>query len=258
MLWDQQQTLKPQTRLRGRINSVQKLCEHADNFNRPQAKERGWEVILMQGENGGKLCMPKATDKAKNLRWPALHDIEILEMPWDQQQTLKPQRRVRGRIQTVHLTCRYLFMWCYAAFQRQSPSSAWNNTTQLFVDPKHIRNDYHLHLLLPAVAVNPSPSLAPEPSLWPTEKLLLPEGAEGMSLWLSQVLLHHTLSEHVPQQLQLVLSSTWACSVHQTSTPIVGSSLTSCFDINQFTFYVFGTHQGSQQTITGKTVYTKH
>ncbi len=27
--------------------------------------------------------------------------------------------------------------------------------------------------------------------------------------------------------------------------------------INQFTFYVFGTHQGSQQTITGKTVYTK-
>ena len=28
--------------------------------------------------------------------------------------------------------------------------------------------------------------------------------------------------------------------------------------INQFTFYVFGTHQGSQQTITGKTVYTKH
>ncbi len=27
---------------------------------------------------------------------------------------------------------------------------------------------------------------------------------------------------------------------------------------NQFTFYVFGTHQGSQQTITGKTVYTKH
>ena len=28
--------------------------------------------------------------------------------------------------------------------------------------------------------------------------------------------------------------------------------------INQSTFYVFGTHQGSQQTITGKTVYTKH
>ncbi len=29
-----------------------------------------------------------------------------------------------------------------------------------------------------------------------------------------------------------------------------------CQSINQFTFYVFGTHQGSQQTITGKTVYT--
>ena len=28
--------------------------------------------------------------------------------------------------------------------------------------------------------------------------------------------------------------------------------------INQFTFYVFGTHQGSQQTITGGTIYTKH
>jgi len=28
--------------------------------------------------------------------------------------------------------------------------------------------------------------------------------------------------------------------------------------INQFTFLVFGTHQGSQQTITGKTTYTKH
>ncbi len=28
--------------------------------------------------------------------------------------------------------------------------------------------------------------------------------------------------------------------------------------INQFTFLVFRTHQGSQQTITGKTTYTKH
>ncbi len=94
----------------------------------------------MQGESGGKLGMPKATDKAKKLRLPALqkHDNELLNMLWDQQQTLKPQRRVRGRTQTVHLTCRYLFMWCYAAFLRQSPGSAWNNTIQRSIDPKRI------------------------------------------------------------------------------------------------------------------------
>ena len=36
----------------------------------------------MQGENGGKLGMPKATDKAKKLRLFALqkHDNEILNM----------------------------------------------------------------------------------------------------------------------------------------------------------------------------------
>ena len=80
----------------------------------------------MQGENGGKLGMPKATDKAKKLRLPAVqkHDIPMLYMLGDQQQILKPQKRVRGRTQTVHLTCRYLFMRCYAAFQTQSPGSA--------------------------------------------------------------------------------------------------------------------------------------
>ncbi len=36
----------------------------------------------MQGESGGKLGMPKATDKAKKLRLPALqkHDNELLNM----------------------------------------------------------------------------------------------------------------------------------------------------------------------------------
>ena len=44
----------------------------------------------MQGEKGGKLGMPKATDNAKNLRLPALqkHDNEIINILRDQQQTL--------------------------------------------------------------------------------------------------------------------------------------------------------------------------
>ena len=37
-----------------------------------------------------------------------------------------------------------------------------------------------------------------------------------------------------------------------------GGKLWGNQSINHFTFYVFRTHQASQQTITGKTVYTKH
>ncbi len=64
----------------------------------------------MQGKDGGKLGMPQAKDKAKRLLLPApqLHDNEYLHMLRDQQRLLKPQRRVGGRIQTVHLTCRQL------------------------------------------------------------------------------------------------------------------------------------------------------
>ncbi len=52
-----------------------------------------------------------------------------------------------------------------------------------------------------------------------------------------------------------ILSNRLTCESSQLVSHL--SSLQSQ-SINQSTFYVFGTHQGSQQTITGKTVYTKH
>lgn len=56
----------------------------------------------MQGKHGGKLGMPKATDKAKNLRLPALqeHDIEVLCCEINSKPST--QKRVRGQIQAVH------------------------------------------------------------------------------------------------------------------------------------------------------------
>ncbi len=44
-------------------------------------------------------------------------------------------------------------------------------------------------------------------SLTCSRAFFLPEGAEGMSLCVYQALLHDTLYEHMPQQLQLVLST---------------------------------------------------
>ncbi len=51
------------------------------------------------------------------------------------------------------------------------------------------------------------------------------------------------------------ISTQWCLSQHSV-TGSVGATATG--DVNQFTFLVFRTHQGSQQTITGKTTYTKH
>ena len=71
---------------------------------------------------------------------------------------------------------------------------------------------------------------------------------------------------------QLVRSNLHCCSTEPRRELLVGpfflevvdnehfllSTNQSIQSINQLTFYVFGTHQGSQQTITGRTVHTKH